>query len=789
MTERRVLCALEYDKILSQLSEYAVLEDTKRQIQELSPESSLKTANYVLAKTTEAYRLLFRYNACQIPFFEDISGELSRVEIGGILSMGELLKIASALRATRTLSENIARVDADEIVILREIAASFYFDEQFEREIGAKILSDHQMSDSASPKLAELRRTIKLLNQRIRNKLSSYLTGENSKFLQDTVVTMRGDRYVIPVKAEYRGMVRGLIHDQSSTGATLFIEPEQVVEYNNELKTALLDEQNEIQKILSDLSARVACIAERLLYTCDNIAELDLCYAKAIYAYRTRATVPFLNDAGQIRFKKGRHPLIEKDRVIPIGVNLGETYRFLLITGPNTGGKTVTMKLTGLFCAMAASGFYLPCEECAEIAVFSEIFCDIGDEQSIEQSLSTFSSHIRNIIGITDRAGAGSLVLIDEIGAGTDPEEGSAIALAVVEKLLSSGCAGIITTHYSKLKEFAMTDKRIENASMDFDAETYAPLYRLNIGTPGTSNAIEIARRLGLEAGIVERATEYLSDRKISFENVLREAERARHSAEETQAKAEAYSAEKEEELEQIRRERKLLQQEREKIQNNAKTETRKIISERVAEADELLSALEALLVRQELTEGDLISARTMRNKIENNRYFSEEAIPVAGRKKANLAELKRGSSVYIQGVDKTGLVEKISNPDKIFVRVNGMELVTKIDQLFLEPEKKEGESKRSKPVHLKRPPVSPVYSLEINIIGMTVSEGVKEVEALIDRAVVSGQKEIKIIHGFGTGRLRAGVWQYLKGNRYVDQFRGGRYGEGEMGVTVVTLK
>ena len=269
MTERRVLCALEYDKILSQLSEYAVLEDTKRQIQELSPESSLKTANYVLAKTTEAYRLLFRYNACQIPFFEDIRGELSRVEIGGILSMGELLKIASALRAARTLSENIARVDADEIVILREIAASFYFDEQFEREIGAKILSDHQMSDSASPKLAELRRTIKLLNQRIRNKLSSYLTGENSKFLQDTVVTMRGDRYVIPGKAEYRGMVRGLIHDQSSTGATLFIEPEQVVEYNNELKTALLDEQNEIQKILSDLSARVACIAERLLYTCD----------------------------------------------------------------------------------------------------------------------------------------------------------------------------------------------------------------------------------------------------------------------------------------------------------------------------------------------------------------------------------------------------------------------------------------------------------------------------------------------------------------------------------------
>lgn len=787
MTGNHVLTSLEYNKIIEQCADYAVLEETKRLLRSTVPETTLSGAEQVLKKTTEASLLLFRFNAAQIPFFDDVRPELSRTAIGGFLSMGELLKIAVLLRASRSVYQNILQIDAEEIVILREIAQNLFFDERFEREIFSKILSENQMSDSASPRLADIRQTIKLLNNRIRSKLNSYLTGENSKYLQDAVVTVRGDRFVLPVKAEYRSAIKGLIHDQSSSGATLFIEPEQVVEYNNALKTALLDEQNEIQRILAELSVRVSEISDRLLSDIDLIAELDLSYAKAIYGYRNRCTLPILNQSGIVDFKRGRHPLIPRDKVVPVSVRLGKDYRFLLITGPNTGGKTVTLKLTGLFCAMAASGFYLPCEDEAQIAVFDSIFCDVGDEQSIEQSLSTFSSHIKNIIEITQEADRQSLVLIDEIGAGTDPEEGSALALAIIEKLLRTGCAGMVTTHYSKLKEFAMTNRLIENASMDFDADTFAPLYRLNIGTPGTSNAIEIARRLGLSADVIERATEYLSDRKISFETVLREAERARHSAEETRAKAERYSLEKEKELDLIREERKALQKERERIHSQAKTETRKLVAERVSEADELLAALEELLLKQELSQGDIINARTLKNKIENSRYLQEDAPAVLPERiPAQLDRIRQGDTVYIQSLDQSGVIQKISG-SKIIVRVGGMELTTGIENLYISPRKKE--TPKEKSVHIRKNIPGSAAPFEINLLGKTVSEGIAETEALIDRAVVAGIKELKIIHGFGTGRLRAGIWNYLKTNRNVSEFRGGRYGEGEMGVTIVTLK
>lgn len=788
MTSSHVLNSLEYNKIIEQCVEYAVLEETKSELRSLLPETTLSAATYSLNKTTEAFLLLFRFNAAQIPYFDDVKEELSRVSIGGVLSMEELLKIAVLLRAARSVYGNILKIDAEEIVLLREIAQNLFFDERFEREIFSKILSENQMSDSASTRLSDIRQTIKLLNNRIRNKLNSYLTGEKSKYLQDAVVTVRGDRFVLPVKAEYRSAVKGLIHDQSSTGATLFIEPEQVVEYNNALKTALLDEQNEIQRILAEFSVRVSEIADRLLSDIALLVELDLCYAKANYGYRNHCTLPILNQSGIVDFKRGRHPLIARNKVVPVSVRLGKDYRFLLITGPNTGGKTVTLKLTGLFCAMAASGFYLPCEEESQIAVFDSIFCDVGDEQSIEQSLSTFSSHIKNIIEITRKTNERSLVLIDEIGAGTDPEEGSALALAIIEKMLQTGCAGIVTTHYSKLKEFAMTNQSIENASMDFDANTFEPLYRLNIGTPGTSNAIEIARRLGLANGVIERATEYLSDRKISFENVLREAERARHNAEETRVKAERFSLEKEDELNLIREERKALQKERERIHTQAKAETRKLVAERVSEADELLSALEELLLKQDLSQGDVIHARTLKNRIENSRYLQEDTPAVLPEYiPARMDGIKNGDTVYVQSLEQSGTVRKISG-NKIIVCVGGMELTTGIENLYCFTEKKKSEKDKSVRVK-KNISIGVSVPFEVNLLGKTVSEGVSETEALIDRAMVAGIKEIKIIHGFGTGRLRAGIWNYLKTNRNVSEFRGGRYGEGEMGVTIVTLK
>ena len=478
MISSKTIKTLEFDKILASISSFAVLNRTKNFIKNYSPSSSFKEIVFLLNKTAEAYKLLYTHSVPGIYYFGDISSELDRVDKNGSLNNGELLKVAQNLKSSRILKSSIDSISDEQIVLLKEISNRLYFDLDFEKEITSKIISEEEVSDNASQGLYNIRKSIRSINAKIREKLNSYIHGGLNKYLQDAVITIRQDRYVLPVKTEYRSFVKGFIHDQSSSGATVFIEPEHIIEYNNDLKRALIEEQVEIKKILLDLSQKVSSISSYLRYNAENIIEIDESYAKAQYSFINKCTKPNVNQEGYVNIVRGRHPLIAKEKVVPVTVSLGKDYNFLLVTGPNTGGKTVTLKLVGLLTLMAMSGVFIPAYDDSSISIFNDVFCDIGDEQSIEQNLSTFSSHVTNLINILENVDNNSLVLIDEIGAGTDPEEGSALAIAIIEKLLSLNCFGIITTHYSRLKEFAMETGKILNASMEFNPQSLKPVYK-----------------------------------------------------------------------------------------------------------------------------------------------------------------------------------------------------------------------------------------------------------------------------------------------------------------------
>lgn len=789
MINEKVIKSLEYDKILAETAKFAVLETGKAAILSLRPNSELKSVKIALDKTAEAVKLLFTYNVPEMPFFSDVEEEVKRTEIGGTLNFAELLKIAAALRAARVVKNGILAVNDGSIVLIKDIAERLFVNQGLESEITDKILTEDTMADSASPKLQSIRKQIKTLNARIREKLNSYMRGSLGSYMQDNIVTVRGDRYVVPIKAEYKSMVKGFVHDQSASGATVFIEPEQIIEYNNELKTALIEESNEIRRILQELSASVAAVSQNILWNTENLTEIDMLYAKAFYAYKNDCIYPKINENGKIEILKGRHPLIAKDKVVPVTVKLGGSYNFLLITGPNTGGKTVTLKLTGLLSAMMMSGLFVPCAEGSTLSVFNDIFCDIGDEQSIEQSLSTFSSHMKNIIEITENVTEKALVLLDEIGAGTDPEEGSGLALAVIETLLESNCYGIITTHYSKLKEYAFGNPKIENASMDFDTATFAPLYKLNIGIPGSSNAIEISKRLGLSDEITKKAVGFLSENKISFENILKQAEESRNAADKLSAELENIKAEKDRELALIRAERERLEKELEKVTSTAKTETRRLVNDKIAEAEELLDEIREIAKKSEISGAEIITARNLKNKLEDKKYILEDSAEskLFDMKKADISKLNPGDNVYSEklGTEVT-IVRVLQAKNQVEVSMGMVKTILPAEDIYIVI--KIGEKKK-KPVMINRKVSSDLPQAEINILGQTVLEGVENVAAFIDKAVLGGLEEIKIIHGVGTGKLKAGIWDYLRTDKRIKEFRSGRYGEGEKGVTVITLK
>lgn len=789
MIDDRVLNVLEYNKILDFCAENAVLGSSKQFIRGLKPVTDVDEAEFLLKKTAEAYKLLYTYGVSGIPFFDDLNDELERSSRGATLSFAELLRVARLLTSSRIVYDSVASVSDEQITALRAIAESVYFDKYLENEIKEKILSEDTISDNASEKLAAIRKKIKRLNEQIRERLS-FLVRSQGKFLQDAIITMRGDRYVVPVKSEYKGQLKGLIHDQSASGSTLFVEPVEVLEMNNDLKTAAIEEKLEIERILSELTQKVGLIADRLKNNVDCLVELDSAYAKATYAYKIHAKAPKLNSNGYINIIGGRHPLIDERKVVPITLSLGAKYNYLLITGPNTGGKTVTMKLAGLFSLMAASGFYLPALGECNISIFDKIFCDIGDEQSIEQSLSTFSSHMKNVIDVANRVDEKSLVLIDEIGAGTDPEEGSALARAILERLLERGSFGIITTHYSALKEFAYSDARIMNASMDFDEQTFAPLYKLSVGIAGSSNAIKIATRLGLSEELVATAKTYLSENKISFENVIAEAQSARKQAQEQIDEYEAINREKRLELDELLAERAKFDKEREKFFLNAKIESRRIINESLEDADEYIKQIKEIFDKDEISGGDLIKARTLRNKLEEQKYKLEAENDVnLSDKPIDGAKIKVGDRVFVNSMKANGVVVVVNRKKQTCeVNVGEIRAFLNFSDLYEPHKEKKDKNKAAVSVRIDRANFS-AAEMQINVIGKNTEEALAETENFIDRAIVNNLTEIKIIHGVGLKILSKAIHEFLRKNPHVAEYRFGKYGEGEHGVTFVTLK
>lgn len=783
--DKKSLERLELDKILVAVSSFAVLDGAKELLSNCMPSADLEEVKFRLACTEECDKLLYRHGLGRIEYFGDLKDILIRAKKGSPLSCGELLEANALLRSARITYDGIARITEDDIVIMKDRANNLYFDRSLEEDIASKILTPDSVSDFASEKLYSIRSRIRLLNERIRSKLGEYVS-KDAKYLQDGIVTIRNDRYVIPVKAEYKNRIRGFVHDRSQTGATFFIEPEYVLELNNELVALQIDEREEIEAILKSLSSRLGNLSDKLIADTKILADADAYFARAEYSYTRKCVKPLINRKGYINIIKGRHPLIDAQKTVPISLELGSDYDFLLLSGANTGGKTVTLKMCGLFCLMAACGIFVPAAEGSSIAVFENVFCDVGDSQSIEESLSTFSSHLLNVINICKCVTANSLILIDELGGGTNPDEGQALAKAIVKYLLSQGCKGIVTTHFTPLKEFAYTVERIENASMEFDSETLKPLYSIKIGMPGASNALAISKRLGLDESILNDAMSFLSEGARSFENVLRRAEDSRVKAEEALQSARNTEREWREKVAAVNLQIEELNREKEKLSRSARAESRRIIAERTEQAEEIIAAIEEIFKKEEITQSDLINARTLKNKLENITFGEEERKSVNDYVQATKENLKEGMTVFVRKIESRGQVTGYSKGrDEAEVVCNGMKLHLKLSELLLcgNEDKKPSKVKIIKNIPLSRP------LLELNVIGLTVEEALYEVDNFIDRAVTDNLEEIKVIHGVGTGKLKAAISQHLKRHRNVESYRLGKYGEGESGVTIIKLR
>ena len=782
----------ELNKILALASAFATLDGGKALLCNTRPATDIKEAKLRLKITEECIALLFTYGVSKIENFPTFLDELGRAKKGSALSCGELKKVESLLRSTRIAHTSIKEINDENIVQMKQIADNLYFDATLEEDIRVKILSDSEVSDYASDKLYSLRKEIRLLNEKIRNRLSQYLTGSEGKYLQDGIVTMRDNRYVLPVRAEYKRNIKGFVHDRSASGATFFIEPEEVLEMNNELRSLAVDEKEEVERILGELSRRAGFMADELALDIQLLEEIDCAYARAEYAYKTNALMPELNDKGIVDISLGRHPLIDKKKVVPISVSLGKDYRFLLISGPNTGGKTVTLKMVGLFCMMATCGLFIPAKS-AKLSIFEEIYCDIGDAQSIEESLSTFSSHITNIIHIVNSATLKSLVLIDELGGGTDPEEGQALAKAIIQHLLKVGCAGVVTTHYTALKEFAFATKGIENACMEFDANTLRPLYAMRIGLPGSSNALAICRRLGLKEEILQNALQGLSEDAQRFEYIVRSAEESRVQAENTLKECNALKAQLQDERKVLLQEKEKIKAEKEKLSASAKAEARKIIREKSLQAEELLEELESIFAKETVSQADLIQARTLKNRLADKAYDVESEELIRPEYQSVQAEkLKIGDKVYVKSVNQVGAVQNIRlQKNEAEVLCGSIKIRAKISELSLVIDEKKAQTtkKKERVQIIKTLTPKPAPSLELNVIGKTVLEAIPEVELFIDSAVLANLEEVRIVHGVGTGKLRAGIQEFLRTHKRVESYRYGKYGEGETGVTIVKIK
>ena len=779
--DNRVCKVLEYDKIMQRVAALAHSASGKNALLGFVPCTDLTQCNTLLAQTAEADVLLYAHGVNPSFAAEDITEQLIAAPKGVVLAMGDLLKVAQVLRVSSNVRYSIVH-SAAEAPLLKGMAQHIFVADSLEQEISRAILSDTEMSDSASPQLASIRQQIRRGNERLKEKIQSFITRkEYAPYLQEALVTKRGDRYVIPVKADFRGQIRGLIHDQSASGQTLYIEPLEVVEMNNELKQLSIDEQKEIERILRDFSARIGLVATELAVNVRVIVELDIIFARAVYGHTIDALEPMLNNEGRIRIVEGRHPLIDKHKVVPNTVVLGYDYDILLVTGPNTGGKTVVLKMTGLFVLMACSGLFLPCGKGSEIAVFDQLFCDIGDEQSIEQNLSTFSSHLGNVVEMVNRVDDKSLVLVDELGAGTDPHEGAALAVHITDYIRALGAKAVITTHYSQLKEYAFATPRVENACMDFDLDTYAPLYRLIIGIPGTSNAFAIARRLGLPENIVSAAQNGTDANAVSFEQILLSADQTRRKAEAERAKYEELNAQLQLELQQLKQEQNKLKLQLEKLNTNARREVKRLVDIALAEVNEIVEELKKLLDAP--TQADYFRATQLRKKL---REITVDDEPEDDTPETVDDPPAVGDLVYVEKFHDVATLSTITKNGEYIVTIGQIKsIVRKRDVRKLKHQRQPSSppAPRKTVTFNNKPAMRELY-----LLGCTVDEAVFRLEGFLDEARLQHLEEVKIIHGVGTGALRSAVWEYLNQSDVVS-FRAGKQGEGGQGVTIVRLK
>ncbi len=790
----KVLTTLEYNKIIDLLTEKADSEPGKKLCRDLVPSTDLSTIRTAQRETKDALARLFRIGSTSFGSNRDLGFSIRSLEIGSSLSMSELLKLASFL-------DNVSRIKTygkKEREDLPNDNLDAYFEgltpmTQLANEINRCILSEEEMADDASPRLKSIRRSKLSTNEKIHSQLTSMVNGAYRTFLQDAVITMRDNRYCIPVKAEYKSQVSGMVHDQSSTGSTFFIEPAAVVNLNNQLKELDLQEQEEIEVILGDLSSQAAVHTSELAADQKIMTTLDFIFAKAKLAMEQNATEPIFNTEHYIQIRKGRHPLLDKKKAVPIDVRLGKDFDLLVITGPNTGGKTVSLKTVGLFTLMGQAGLHIPALDRSELSIFSEVYADIGDEQSIEQNLSTFSSHMTRVVHILQHADADSLCLFDELGAGTDPTEGAALAIAILNYLHDRGIRTMATTHYSELKIYALSTNFVENACCEFDVETLRPTYRLLIGIPGKSNAFAISSKLGLSDEIIHAAKEQISKEDESFEDVIADLEQSRVTIEKEQQEIAEYKERIRTLQEQLQKKNEKIDQAKDKILRDANEKARAILQEAKDVADETIRDFNKAGASADIKELEK-KRQKVRDKInEKNRKLAlgNTQKKPADQKTVDPKKLKKGDSVKIISMNLKGIVNTL--PDargNLFVQCGIMRMQTNVNDLV--PVKEETITapalQRTNTGKLKMSKSFSVSS-EINLLGCTVDEAIAKLDKYLDDAYLAHLPSVRVVHGKGTGALRSAVQSHLKRLKYVKEYRLGEYGEGDAGVTIVTFK
>ena len=787
---QKALKTLEFDKIIHILTAHAASEGAKEMCRKLVPYDNINDVERAQRETADALRRVYRKGSVSFGGIRDIRGSLKRLEIGGILGMGELLQIMSLLETAGKIQQYGQR-EADD-------TSRDSLDESFEfldpvptlaSEIRRCILADDEMADDASSALLQIRRSMRQMNDKVHNTLNSMVNGSARSYLQDPVVTMRDGRYCLPVKAEHRSQVPGMIHDQSSTGSTLFIEPMAVIKLNNDFKELLMKEQQEIEKILSVLSEKAAAVTEILAEDYRILTALDFIFARAMMAKDMKATRPIFNTERQIHIKDGRHPLLDPKKAVPITVRLGDDFDLLIITGPNTGGKTVSLKTVGLFTLMGQAGLHIPAFEGSRLAVFDQVYADIGDEQSIEQSLSTFSSHMTTIVSILKEVTLNSLVLFDELGAGTDPTEGAALATSILDHLHRQGIRAMATTHYSELKVYALSTEGVENACCEFDVESLRPTYRLLIGIPGKSNAFAISSRLGLEDFLIEDAKKRINAQDVSFEDMMAELQDSRVKLLNEQEEITRYKSEIRTLRDALQKKQDRIDERKEKILSDAAAQANAILQEAKDYADETMKNFHKF-GKASISVKDMEAERArLREKIKENDSRTAKAAPKP-KKKLKAASLHIGDRVRVLSLNLEGTVSTLPNSKgDLFVQMGILRSQVNINDLEYIGEAEDLQKGMTTGGGKLRMSKSAAVSTEINLIGMTVDEAIAHLDKYLDDAYLAHVPSVRIVHGKGTGALRTAVHQYLKRCKHVKSFRLGTFGEGDAGVTIAEFK